>query len=247
MTNDIRERIKNLSKLGQATCLLIGASIGLMIWETISSLRIIAFISSAQGGAPITKEGVEAAFMDAASLFSGLGFMVAGICFLFWFNSRFKVLKEFAIGNLRHTSKQAVYLFFIPIINLYKPERIAQEIWRASDPESEGYDPKSKTGRSRLIEAWWIFFVIFFLISSQSTRLSSMAERAVANSQSHEEVLNGLASLSTALWVLIGANISGLIAGGLVLAVILQIEERQAEKRSKLPPGSSSSLSKAGA
>lgn len=58
--------------------------------------------------------------------------------------------------------RMAVIWWFVPIANLWKPYKIAQQIWRASNPEmklSNGSEWKN-TSNSNTIKLWWILALV---------------------------------------------------------------------------------------
>lgn len=60
----------------------------------------------------------------------------------------------------------AVVWWFIPILDLWKPHSVAQQIWKASNPQiilSNGIEWKNSP-RSNVIILWWVLFLLSIFI-----------------------------------------------------------------------------------
>lgn len=61
--------------------------------------------------------------------------LASGIFFLVWFYNAHDNLRYLGAQNLQFTPGWAVGVFFVPILNLFRPYMAAQEIYRASSPD----------------------------------------------------------------------------------------------------------------
>ncbi|MEV6106372.1 DUF4328 domain-containing protein [Streptomyces sp. NPDC051940] len=72
--------------------------------------------------------------------------VVAGVVFLFWFA---RVRRNAGIlhpaAPHRHSPGAAIGGWFVPVLNLWLPKRVTDDIWRAGRP----------TVSRRLVDAWW--------------------------------------------------------------------------------------------
>ncbi|MDX6439785.1 MAG: hypothetical protein QOF45_2368 [Gaiellaceae bacterium] len=97
-------------------------------------------------------------------------FVVGVISFVSWFVQAYRNAEALGANGLRHSSSWALWSWFVPVLNLFRPKQIANDIWRASSPaislsrqrEWELLNPPV------LLLAWWIAF----LVSRWSTNLS---------------------------------------------------------------------------
>ncbi|MFB4420582.1 protein kinase [Streptomyces sp. QL37] len=97
---------------------------------------------------------VEAATVwGAAQVVSGIGLIVA---WLYWFARVRQVAENYAPGRLRYRRSMSVWAWFIPVGNLFLPKQIANDIWHASSPPSQG-NTMAQAGRLRTW--WWIWLV----------------------------------------------------------------------------------------
>ncbi|MEV7424941.1 DUF4328 domain-containing protein [Streptomyces sp. NPDC091212] len=104
------------------------------------------------------------ATMAAEGLNMLMGVVVATM-WLFWFQrTRFNA-ESFAPGRLRYASGLASGSWFIPIVNLYMPKRIADDIWTATTGRPTGDQ------RWRLHTWWWLW--LGYLVVSAIDSISS--------------------------------------------------------------------------
>jgi Domain of unknown function (DUF4328) len=63
-----------------------------------------------------------------------LTFVGTIVVYLVWFSRAYKNLTSLGATDLRYGSGWAIGAWFVPILNLWRPKQIANDIWRASDP-----------------------------------------------------------------------------------------------------------------
>lgn len=96
-------------------------------------------------------------------------FMLVAV--LLWVNRAYKNLPHLKGPEpaLRYTPGWAVGYFFVPVLHLYHPLRILQEVWRYSNrPVLEK--------NSWFVNAWWMFWLGNALLSKVSYRVAAKAE-----------------------------------------------------------------------
>lgn len=92
--------------------------------------------------------------------------IVIGIVTFIWFYRANKNIHSFNAKDVS-SPRMAVIWWFIPIANLWKPYQVAQQIWKASDPQivlSNGTEWK-KSPSSNTIKTWWLMAILSILIS----------------------------------------------------------------------------------
>jgi hypothetical protein len=60
----------------------------------------------------------------------------------------------------------AVIWFFVPILQLWKPYKVAEQIWKVSNPEitiSEGTEWKNSP-TSYIIKLWWVLGILSYFV-----------------------------------------------------------------------------------
>jgi hypothetical protein len=101
---------------------------------------------------------------DLISLIEALWVLVVvptGIVFCMWMYRSYRNLEDMGVAGLHNSPGWAAGAFFVPILGLFLPYMIVQEMWKASDPDRpidtwEWQDGKS----SALIGWWWVFWII---------------------------------------------------------------------------------------
>lgn len=86
------------------------------------------------------------------------------IIVLVWFYRATKNINSFGAKYV-NSPGMAVVWWFIPIMNLWKPHEVAQQIWRASNPEiklTEGTEWR-KVPSSNIITIWWVLGLVSIL------------------------------------------------------------------------------------
>jgi len=92
--------------------------------------------------------------------------IVIGVITLIWFYRANKNIRAFGAKDV-FSPRMAVIWWFIPIIHLWKPYEIAQQMWKASNPQivlSNGTEWK-KSLSSNTIKIWWLLAILSIFVS----------------------------------------------------------------------------------
>ncbi|MBI3409590.1 MAG: DUF4328 domain-containing protein [Planctomycetes bacterium] len=140
------------------------------------------------------------------------------VVFSMWFYRAHANLKPLGAERLNYSSGWAVGYWFVPILNLFRPVQVAQEIWRNSDPNAVmEEDIRIVTPRnSTLIGFWWAAWIIMNVISN----ISVQATFAV----------NSPETLRAATIAGMVAEVATIIAAIFALAVVVAIDARQRDR-----------------
>jgi hypothetical protein len=151
-----------------------------------------------------------------------LVFVVSAIVFVVWFYRAHANLAALGARELTYTSGWAAGCWFVPILNLFRPVQIAQEIWRNSDPDAVRgkYIHVETSASSGLIGLWWAASITSNIISNISMRMSW----AVTSPE----------SLQSATAAGMAAEVASIIAALLTLAVVSTIDARQTARAEAL-------------
>lgn len=127
--------------------------------------------------------------VQSAAIVSGILGFVAGITFLFWVYRVSANAHALGAVDLGVSAGFAVGMYFIPIVNLFMPPIVMDQIWRAS------IDAKAwKAQRhSVLIPVWWLF-QLTVTVSSLALALAGRTGRDI-------ETLKGLTAMLIAFYV----------------------------------------------
>ena len=97
-----------------------------------------------------------------ASIVSLVALALTGAAFIFWFRRAYVNLPALGARGLRYSNGWTIGAWFVPFLNLVRPKRIADDIWRASDPEAAPEQGAAWLQQpvSRLITLWWAISII---------------------------------------------------------------------------------------
>lgn len=117
-------------------------------------------VSRIEDGAAVSER--EVTFNDTRQLvifLFALGLNLATIVvFLMWFSRSYRNLERLGASNLRYGAGWSIGAWFIPVYNLWGPKKIANDIWRASDPDlatQAGDRWRDGPVPSLLFGSWW--------------------------------------------------------------------------------------------
>ena len=153
--------------------------------------------------------------------------LLSAVLFFIWFYRSHKNLLAYNTQGLKYSAAWAVIAFFVPILNLFRPYQIGQEIWKASDPDASTVGWKqSKIGI--VVIFWWISMLV---------RLPLMIWIFVYSfSSSFQAGLNGLQPDPNAILntTSIPAVIVDAIYCILAISMVVLVNDRQDEKADNL-------------
>jgi hypothetical protein len=92
--------------------------------------------------------------------------IVIAIITLYWYFRADKNIHAFGAKQVTSPAMSVIW-WFIPIAFLWKPHSVAQQIWKASNPEiklTEGTEWR-KGPSSNIVRLWWIMGILAILIS----------------------------------------------------------------------------------
>jgi Domain of unknown function (DUF4328) len=147
-----------------------------------------------------------------------LALMIGALFFIRWFLQAYRNVD--ALGGTRDfAEKWAGWAWFVPILSLWRPKQIANEIWRAGDPDRPDGDPSETRPLWGVLALWWACWIASNFISQIAARTAFRTDTSA-----------GLRH-STAAY-LIGDSID-IASAVLAIAVILRITARQEERAAK--------------
>lgn len=149
-------------------------------------------------------------------------FTLTAVAFLFWFSRAYRNLRALGAGGLRYGHGWAVGAWFVPILNIWRPKQIANDIWRASDPDLPPQARLDWEGEPVpiLFLAWWLSYLATGFLYSGSSRLAIRAD-----------TLDELQEMNTLFLV---ADLVSILAGVLALVVVRRTTRRQSARAARL-------------
>jgi len=98
----------------------------------------------------------------AMGLLQLVALVVTAVFFLLWFHRAYVNLESLGARNLRFGKGWAVGAWFVPVLNLWRPKQIANDLWRASDPDAPADQGETWHGGGvpALLAFWWAAFLL---------------------------------------------------------------------------------------
>ena len=141
----------------------------LLVAATLEELSLLQRITD--GGA-FTIEELIASDDRLASLglLYVLVFVLLTVVFLVWLY-RIRINEgDLGISGTRFSNGWSVWVWFIPIMNLFRPYQIMKEAWQASDPDAIP-DGWMQSAISPLLGWWWALWLVGGYASNVSARI----------------------------------------------------------------------------
>ena len=136
----------------------------------------------------------------AADLVRFAVFLAAAIAFLAWFSRAYRNLGRLGVAGLRYTPGWALGAWFVPILNLFRPKQVANDIWRATDPRQHdtGWHGRDV---SPWLQWWWALWVAGGIFGNQAAfaQIEAKTVSAQLRASSFAIVADVLFALSAAL------------------------------------------------
>ncbi|MFI9721587.1 DUF4328 domain-containing protein [Streptomyces sp. NPDC052396] len=171
-------------------------------------------------------------FFGTTSLVYDLAGLATVVLWVIWFRRTRLNAEIFAPGSHRFGSGWAVGAWFTPVVNLWFPKQLANDIYRASAPGGPQRAPKG------LLNSWWTVFLCASLsrtalaavYGALDARMRYAHDRHSLEDWERDLRLMKIFSVLDAFALLLYA-----VAGVLALLVVRQLTALQ-EQRAQLPP-----------
>jgi hypothetical protein len=149
------------------------------------------------------------------ALLTLIALLVAVVLFIRWFRRAYANLPALGASNLRFHTWWTIGGWFIPIVNLFRPKQMANDIWRGSDPDARRDQEPVWQGTDvpALFQWWWGFYLV-------STWLENISFRV-------ELAANDLDGYRNAAVVTMAVNAVEAVAGVLAVLVVARTTRRQ--------------------
>ncbi|MFJ2257643.1 DUF4328 domain-containing protein [Streptomyces sp. NPDC087844] len=198
--------------LGKAAAVAVGVAAVtdlFAVWAGLLTYDVADRLAGDGFGAVVATEVDRAdVTYTVAGIVQTVAFVVATVLFLVWFQ-RARVNAE-VFDPFGHRMKRGwtCWSWFVPVVNLWFPRRIMEDVWEASSP----------AGRAShgLVNAWWTLWIVALVadrVGATSYRLAETPEE-IRDAAGH----------------VVFADAAHLVAGVLAVLVILRLTRMQDEK-----------------
>jgi hypothetical protein len=151
-----------------------------------------------------------------------IALVLAAVGYLVWIHRAAKNTFALGFGTVGTTPGTAVWCWFIPFVNLFKPYHVVGRIYRASDPD-QMLSNDLVARWPKVLSVWWGAWVISSIIGNISIRLSLKDDPALT---------------TTGMWLDVVDMPFTLVAAGTAIAIIWSIEARQQHLAERAAPTS---------
>lgn len=202
--------------------LLVAAGIVTDVLAIASEIDNLRVLNQLERGIDVSFDRVEASDnrVGYAGVAQILTYVASVVAFLAWFFRAYRNLPRLGARGPSHGFGWAIGSWFVPILNLFRPKQIANEVWRGSDPAAppdQGAFWKDRPV-SPLLHWWWAGWLV-------SSFLGNIAGRVYLNAETVSEQQAGTI-------VGIVSDSSYIVVGVLALLTVRAITERQEARMS---------------
>ena len=137
-------------------------------WCVYVSLALMAIVGlvrlvAAQGLRSTVTDGGDIvsrydAYSNWTTIQSVLLIISAGV-FIAWFFQAYKNMRRLGVQNMRYGNGWAIGSWFVPILSLFRPKQIANDIWRGSERGSDVQSAWKQVPVPALVHWWWGLFL----------------------------------------------------------------------------------------
>jgi hypothetical protein len=172
-------------------------------------------VLDAEANASDSRQALLALLQAGASLATAVGFLV-------WFHRAYTNLPALGVEPLPYGPGWTVRAWLVPFVNLVRPKRIMNTIWRGSDPDRPRTDAFWRQGPvPALVHWWWAVFILSWLV-----------DRVVVALLRHgSSTVEGLRTLSIAR---LASDSVGLVLGLLCFELVRRATRRQQARAARL-------------
>ncbi|MFI9204727.1 DUF4328 domain-containing protein [Streptomyces sp. NPDC053048] len=222
-----------------AVIVLLGASV------LVSLLSLAAIGQQRSAIQAMLDEGISQATMDKAdaaddfdlamTVVGALIGIVTAVLWVIWFRRTRLNAEVFAPGTHRFGSGWAVGSWFTPVVSLWFPKQMANDIYRASAPAGPQSAPKG------LLNAWWTLWIASTVVSfvgmgMEATTKADAKQKFRSGTLDRTGWEDAADGLKNALTISGLAMLLGAAAGVLAILVVRQLTQMQEQRAVAGPP-----------
>ncbi len=188
---------------------VLGVVIVLALVNAISNAAENSLLERIQAGEAVSDQEISSndTRVGLLSLVQLLLLITAAVVFIQWFHRAYQNVDALRTGVRRHGTGWAIGGWFVPIMFLFRPKQIANDLWASGAAEDETADRSPPF----FMLAWWTLWVI-------SAYLSNFAARNLFD--------DDVASLIKANKYYIASDLLSVVGGILAIVVAVRITQR---------------------
>ena len=127
--------LRPLARWAISALFLVAVSDVVAIW---SDLRELSLVNKVINGDYVSLSALQSndSRQTAVGWAAGIVYLLTVVVFLRWFSKAYKNLVPLGAVGLRYRPGWAIGAWFVPFLLWWRPKQIANDIWRASDPDN---------------------------------------------------------------------------------------------------------------
>lgn len=96
--------------------------------------------------------------VSVAQLAFAVPYILLAVFFLLWMNRAYQNLHQAQVEDLSYSKGWAIGVWFIPVVNLFLPDKIIKEIWDKTQEAFRNGQPFEKK-KNTLVSFWWFAYI----------------------------------------------------------------------------------------
>jgi Domain of unknown function (DUF4328) len=142
--------------------------------------------------------------------------IAAAVVFIRWMHAAYRNIYLVAPGERRYSPGWAIGSWFVPIMNLFRPKQMVNDIWRAGGRDAADAQPGA------LMLGWWLLWVL-------SSFIVNFAARSYMRADTAEEIKTG-----TILYLV--SDAMSVVCAILAIVIVRKGTDRLDAKAAAVPP-----------
>lgn len=152
--------------------------------------------------------------------------ILSAITFLLWYARAYRNVRALGVSEPRWGRRWAIAYWFIPIVNLFRPKQVMNDVWRGSDPELDARtDRVEHLPVHPLLHWWWAAWLISGWVGNFAVRRLFTGDDSLESVRSQAQAY-------------VASDVADVIAALLAIFVVRRITARQEERRRRFEEGS---------
>jgi hypothetical protein len=153
-----------------------------------------------------------------AALAQFVALFATAIAFIVWFRRAYRNTAGLGASGMRYKPGWSIGAWFVPILTLFRPKQITNDIWRASDPELPRHATTWQANEVHgLIHWWWAIWIVATVFSNISTNFYLTAETL-----SEQLLASSMAAVANMVFI-----VAAVLAILIVRAITIRQEQRE--------------------
>jgi hypothetical protein len=154
-----------------------------------------------------------------------IALILSMVTFLLWYSRAYRNIVALGVPNPRYGPRWAIAYWFIPIVNLFRPKQVMNDIWRGSDPELDRGAQGWEHGRvAPLLLIWWVAWLLTNFVARFAT--SNLGDQQATAQE-----------LRDAAQAYVVSDVFDIVSALLAIAVVVAVTKRQQERIRRIEDG----------